>query len=89
MSGPLPQRHSITDLTLSSPLSAMGLGPAYEDVCIVIIGTLSRFVNQLPDVLPSNNKVSLHDPLKQTLDSLTMSRLRKIRTNLKLGALLY
>lgn len=65
--------------------SAMGLGPAYEDVCIVLVGTLSRFVNLLPDIVPENNKVALHDSFRQVLDPATMSRLRKIRTNLKLG----
>ena len=83
-----------SNVKASTPLGyAMGLGKDWEGICIVLIGAMSRFVNQLPD--PEQEDLSHKDvtagtskkrkTLKMQLDPRTMSRLRKVRTNLKLA----
>ncbi len=86
---------SSTNTKNSTPLGyAMGLGKEWEGICIVIVGALSRFVNQLPD--PEEEDLSGHDAasgqnpahrasLKRQLDPRTMTRLRKVKANLKLA----
>ena len=82
----------------NTPLGyAISLGKGWESVSIVLVGALSKFVNQLPDdedefenapqaattIGGAVNKVK--KPKKLQLDPRTMARLRKIRVNLKLA----
>lgn len=82
----------------NTPLGyAISLGKGWETVSIVLVGALSKFVNQLPDdedeyeAAPgSANTIGgattkIKKPKKLQLDPRTMARLRKIRVNLKLA----
>ncbi|KAJ9476710.1 hypothetical protein PHBOTO_000394 [Pseudozyma hubeiensis] len=82
----------------NTPLGyAISLGKGWESVSIVLVGALSKFVNQLPDDedeyenAPSaatsigGAVVKVKKPKKLQLDPRTMARLRKIRVNLKLA----
>ncbi|SAM69093.1 uncharacterized protein UBRO_00696 [Ustilago bromivora] len=80
----------------NTPLGyAISLGKGWESVSIVLVGALSKFVNQLPgdedefENAPSNTigstLVKVKKPKKLQLDPRTMARLRKIRVNLKLA----
>lgn len=82
----------------NTPLGyAISLGKGWETVSIVLVGALSKFVNQLPDdedeyedspqaATSIGGTVSkVKKPKKLQLDPRTMSRLRKIRVNLKLA----
>lgn len=82
----------------NTPLGyAISLGKGWESVSIVLVGALSKFVNQLPDDedeyenAPSaatsigGTVATVKKPKKLQLDPRTMARLRKIRVNLKLA----
>ncbi|SPO21035.1 uncharacterized protein UTRI_00512 [Ustilago trichophora] len=82
----------------NTPLGyAISLGKGWETVSIVLVGALSKFVNQLPDDedeyenAPQSDStiggtvVKVKKPKKLHLDPRTMARLRKIRVNLKLA----
>lgn len=82
----------------NTPLGyAISLGKGWESVSIVLVGALSKFVNQLPDdeddfenSPESSNAIGtplnkVRKPKKLQLDPRTMARLRKIRVNLKLA----
>ncbi|SPO20116.1 uncharacterized protein UTRI_00512_B [Ustilago trichophora] len=82
----------------NTPLGyAISLGKGWEGVSIVLVGALSKFVNQLPDdedeyenarqsgSTIGNTVVKVKKPKKLQLDPRTMARLRKIRVNLKLA----
>lgn len=82
----------------NTPLGyAISLGKGWESVSIVIVGALSKFVNQLPDDedeyenAPQSGSsiadtvVKVKKPKRLQLDPRTMARLRKIRVNLKLA----
>lgn len=82
----------------NTPLGyAISLGKGWESVSIVLVGALSKFVNQLPDDEDefendphSTNTIGgavtkVKNPKKLQLDPRTMTRLRKIRVNLKLA----
>uniref|UniRef100_V5GW15 Uncharacterized protein n=2 Tax=Kalmanozyma brasiliensis (strain GHG001) TaxID=1365824 RepID=V5GW15_KALBG len=75
----------------NTPLGyAISLGKGWEGVSIVLVGALSKFVNQLPDDEDEFEPASSTGPKKKKpkklqLDPRTMQRLRKIRVNLKLA----
>ncbi|PWN42231.1 hypothetical protein IE81DRAFT_323715 [Ceraceosorus guamensis] len=76
----------------SMPLGyAISLGPAWEGIAIVLVGAMSRFVNQLPDEQAQHRRADIragkHALRKGTLqtDTITQARLRKLRVNLKLA----
>lgn len=81
----------------NTPLGyAISLGKGWESVSIVLVGALSKFVNQLPDDEDEHENapnsanavgavVKVKKPKKLQLDPRTMGRLRKIRVNLKLA----
>lgn len=75
----------------NTPLGyAISLGKGWEGVSIVLVGALSKFVNQLPDdedefEPASSSSAKVKKPKKLQLDPRTMQRLRKIRVNLKLA----
>ncbi|SNX81767.1 uncharacterized protein MEPE_00472 [Melanopsichium pennsylvanicum] len=82
----------------NTPLGyAISLGKGWENVSIVLVGALSKFVNQLPDdedeyeSHPQNpnaiggSVTKVKKSRKLQLDPRTMVRLRKIRVNLKLA----
>lgn len=82
--------------TLSTPLGyCIGLGNGWEGVAIVITGALSKFVNNLPDEEEDvqggdgqgQEEAVRRKPrrIRRELDPRTMSRLRKLRTSLKLA----
>ncbi|CDS00020.1 uncharacterized protein SPSC_02692 [Sporisorium scitamineum] len=82
----------------NTPLGyAISLGKGWESVSIVLVGALSKFVNQLPDdedeyenapqaaTIIGGTVSKVKKPKKLRLDPRTMARLRKIRVNLKLA----
>lgn len=81
----------------STPLGyCISLGKGWEGTSIVLTGALSKFVNQLPDDeeqdLPTDdesgsmqNRRARARKARQNLDPRTASRLRKLRTSLKLA----
>ncbi len=81
----------------NTPLGyAISLGKGWESVSIVLVGALSKFVNQLPDDEDEYENASgsgaigaqvtkVKKPKKLQLDPRTMARLRKVRVNLKLA----
>ncbi|SJX60491.1 uncharacterized protein SRS1_10114 [Sporisorium reilianum f. sp. reilianum] len=82
----------------NTPLGyAISLGKGWESVSIVLVGALSKFVNQLPDdedeyenapqaaTTIGGTVTKVKKPKKLQLDPRTMARLRKIRVNLKLA----
>ncbi|TKY90674.1 hypothetical protein EX895_000672 [Sporisorium graminicola] len=82
----------------NTPLGyAISLGKGWESVSIVLVGALSKFVNQLPDdedeyenapqaaTTIGGTVTKVKKPKKLQLDPHTMARLRKIRVNLKLA----
>lgn len=76
---------------------AISLGPRWQGTAIVLTGALSKFVNSLPDpedlVVPdvvsggpsSSSAARGRRRLRLEYDPHTMSRLRKVRSNLKLA----
>lgn len=72
-SAPGGSGHLAKSATLTqTPLGyAISLGPKWEPTAIVLVGALSKFVNTLPD--------------DEVPDARTLSRLRKLRANLKLA----
>lgn len=72
--------------------SCISLGPAHEGIAVVLVGALSKFVNQLPDdddeswasVAPAG-ETRRRRARKMELDPRTQSRLRKLRVSLKLA----
>ncbi|CEH15643.1 hypothetical protein CBOM_04390 [Ceraceosorus bombacis] len=78
--------------TPSTPLGyAISLGPAWEGIAIVLVGAMSRFVNQLPDEQAQHRRADIragkHALRNGTLqtDTITQARLRRLRVNLKLA----
>ncbi|KAL9940202.1 hypothetical protein V8E36_000907 [Tilletia maclaganii] len=85
--------------SLRTPLGySISLGPKWDSTSIIICGALSKFVNSLPDgdedldiaSTSANTGTGSTQPKrkrghKMQLDPRTMTRLRKLKTNLKLA----
>lgn len=80
------------DTVYVSSYSCISLGPAHEGIAVVLVGALSKFVNQLPD--DDEESWASASPAGETrrkrakkieLDPRTQSRLRKLRVSLKLA----
>lgn len=82
---------SMSSGTVNTPLGyCIGLGKGWEGVAVVLTGALSKFVNNLPDededVIQDDSKSKRKAKrMRRELDPRTMSRLRKLRTSLKLA----
>lgn len=79
---------SMSSGTVNTPLGyCIGLGKGWEGVAVVLTGALSKFVNNLPDEDEDihNEHKGKMKRVRRELDPRTMSRLRKLRTSLKLA----
>ncbi|UZJ52241.1 hypothetical protein CBS101457_001561 [Exobasidium rhododendri] len=83
---------SMASGTINTPLGyCIGLGSGWEGTAIVITGALSKFVNNLPDEedeiteSKDGSQARKTKRMRRELDPRTQSRLRKLRTSLKLA----
>jgi hypothetical protein len=82
---------SMNSGTVNTPLGyCIGLGKGWEGVAVVLTGALSKFVNNLPDEeeegdAEDSKRKGKAKRVRRELDPRTMSRLRKLRTSLKLA----
>lgn len=88
---------SMSSGTVNTPLGyCIGLGKGWEGVAVVLTGALSKFINNLPDEEEEEEISASHQDgghqdgrivrrARRELDPRTMSRLRKLRTSLKLA----